>query len=130
MQLCHLGLPVRDIQRSLDFYATNFDFDRATATHYEDGTVIVRDANRFDLALQVELDSSDPGPSTTTQLLGPLHPFLHFGFRPRNPQGVRELLTRMEADGVQITERHDEHGYLAFKCADPDGHRVEVYWEE
>jgi hypothetical protein len=35
----------------------------------------------------------------------------------------------MEADGVTIVERNDEAAYVAFKCLDPDGHRIEVYWE-
>ena len=39
------------------------------------------------------------------------------------------LMERMEADGVTIVERDDEPGYAAFKCLDPDGHRIEVAWE-
>ena len=39
------------------------------------------------------------------------------------------LLERMEADGVIIAERNDDEAYVAFKCLDPDGHRIEVYWE-
>ena len=35
----------------------------------------------------------------------------------------------MEADGVTIAERNDEQAYVAFKCLDPDGHRIEVCWE-
>ena len=46
-----------------------------------------------------------------------------------DPGGVRELLARMEADGVSIVERDDEPGLTSFKCLDPDGWRVEVYWE-
>ncbi|MFY1637875.1 hypothetical protein ACN27F_32145 [Solwaraspora sp. WMMB335] len=42
------------------------------------------------------------------------------------PDAVRALLTRLE---VEIVERYDEPTYCAFKCRDPDGHRVEVYWE-
>jgi hypothetical protein len=35
----------------------------------------------------------------------------------------------MDADGIPIVERDDEAAYTAFKCLDPDGHRIEVYWE-
>jgi catechol 2,3-dioxygenase-like lactoylglutathione lyase family enzyme len=45
------------------------------------------------------------------------------------PADVRALIKRMEADGVTIVERNDEAVYVAFKCLDPDGHRIEVYWE-
>jgi hypothetical protein len=55
--------------------------------------------------------------------------FLHFGFQLPDANAVRELLVRMEVDGVPILERWDESGYVAFKCLDPDGWRVEAYWE-
>jgi catechol 2,3-dioxygenase-like lactoylglutathione lyase family enzyme len=55
--------------------------------------------------------------------------FLHAGFRVATPDEVRALLARMEADGVTIVERDEEPAYAAFKCLDPDGHRIEVYWE-
>jgi catechol 2,3-dioxygenase-like lactoylglutathione lyase family enzyme len=42
---------------------------------------------------------------------------------------VRTLLARLDADGVAVIERDDEDGYTSFKCLDPDGHRIEVYWE-
>jgi catechol 2,3-dioxygenase-like lactoylglutathione lyase family enzyme len=38
-------------------------------------------------------------------------------------------LAQLEADGVTIVERNEEAAYTAFKCLDPDGHRIEVYWE-
>ncbi|GIH76858.1 hypothetical protein Plo01_32870 [Planobispora longispora] len=117
MHLSHLGLPVRDARRSLRFYETYFGFDPATARRYEDGTVIVRNADGFDLALH------------GGQEVGPLPAFLHFGFRMGEPEEVRALLARMRADGVGVGEHYDEPAYVAFKCADPDGHRVETYWE-
>jgi catechol 2,3-dioxygenase-like lactoylglutathione lyase family enzyme len=48
MDLRHLGLPVRDLRRSQQFYSAYFGFDRASAQEYEDGTVIIRDADGFD----------------------------------------------------------------------------------
>jgi catechol 2,3-dioxygenase-like lactoylglutathione lyase family enzyme len=117
MRLNHLGLPVRDESRSRRFYETYFGFDPATAQRYDDGTVIVRDGAGFDLALHV------------TDEVAPPPPFLHFGFRLPRPDGVRELLARLRADGVPVLEEYDEPEYVAFKCADPDGHRVEAYWE-
>jgi catechol 2,3-dioxygenase-like lactoylglutathione lyase family enzyme len=55
--------------------------------------------------------------------------FLHAGFKAAGPADVRTLMDRMEADGITIVERDDEPAYTAFKCLDPDGHRIEVYWE-
>jgi catechol 2,3-dioxygenase-like lactoylglutathione lyase family enzyme len=117
MNLSHLGLPVRDERRSQQFYVAYFGFDPATARQYEDGTVIIRNADGFDLALH-PVEHVEPSPA-----------FLHAGFRAAQPDDVRRLLERMEADGVTIVERDDEAAYTAFKCLDPDGHRVEVYWE-
>jgi hypothetical protein len=39
------------------------------------------------------------------------------------------LETRLSAEGTTIVERDDEPGLVSFKCLDPDGWRVEVYWE-
>jgi catechol 2,3-dioxygenase-like lactoylglutathione lyase family enzyme len=58
VHLRHLGLPVHDHERSLLFYATYFGFDPATAQSYPDGTVIVRDADRFDLALHPSTETA------------------------------------------------------------------------
>jgi hypothetical protein len=51
------------------------------------------------------------------------------GFKAAAPADVRTLLDCMEADGITIMECDNEAGYTGFKCLDPDGHRIEVYWE-
>ena len=117
MHLSHLGLPVRDKRRSQQFYAAYFGFDPATAQEHEDGTVIIRNADGFDLALH-PAEHIEPPPA-----------FLHAGFRAAEPADVRALLAGMKQPGVPIVERNDEAAYTAFKCLDPDGHRIEVYWE-
>ena len=117
VRFLHLGLLVRDQQRSVRFYETYFGFDPAHARRYPDGTVIVRNAEGFDLALH----PGDPPEQ--------LPAFLHFGFQLAGANAVAELLAKMEADGVPILERWNEPGYVAFKCLDPDGWRVEAYWE-
>ncbi|MDG4832881.1 VOC family protein [Solwaraspora sp. WMMD1047] len=117
MRLLHLGLPVLDHERSLRFYATYFGFDPATAQSYPDGTVIVRNADGFDLALH-------PATEPTSAPY-----FLHFGFAVADADTVRTLAARLAADGVPVVERDDEPDLVSIKCLDPDGWRVEVYWE-
>lgn len=117
MHLTHLGLPVRDAARSQRFYATHFDFDPATAQRYPDGTVIIRNGDGFDLALHAAQDIGAP------------QPFLHFGFRLASGADVRAALERMRADEIEIIEHDDDPDMVSFKCLDPDGHRLEVYWE-
>ena len=51
MQFNHFGLPVRDARRSLPFYPEYFGFDPPAAQEHPDGTVIVRNADGFYLAL-------------------------------------------------------------------------------
>jgi catechol 2,3-dioxygenase-like lactoylglutathione lyase family enzyme len=117
MQLRHLGLPVRDRDRSLRFYATYFGFDPAGARSYPDGTTIVRDRDGFDLALHpVAEPAAVPA-------------FLHVGFRMADGDAVRRLRERLESDGVPVVEHDEEPALVSFKCLDPDGWRVEVYWE-
>jgi catechol 2,3-dioxygenase-like lactoylglutathione lyase family enzyme len=118
MHLRHLGLPVRHPDRSLHFYARYFAFDPASARSYADGTTIVRNGDGFDLALHpVAEDPERPE-------------FLHVGFGMADGAAVRALRRRMAADGVPIVEDDDEPGLVSFKCLDPDGWRVEVYWEQ
>lgn len=117
MNVQHLGLPVRDSERSMRFYAEYFGFDPATATQYPDGTTIVRNAEDFDLALHPTTEATPPAG------------FLHFGFRLADREAVLRLQKQMEDDGVPIVERDDEPELVSFKCLDPDGWRVEVYWE-
>ena len=80
MHLSHLGLPVRDERRSQRFYSACFGFDAATAQEYEDGTVIIRNADGFDLALH-PVGHVEPSPA-----------FLHAGFKAAAPAEVRALL--------------------------------------
>jgi hypothetical protein len=68
MRFNHYGLPVGDERRSQEFCSAYVGFDPATAQIYEDGTVIIRDAHGFGLALH---PSGDVGPSPA---------FLHAGF--------------------------------------------------
>jgi catechol 2,3-dioxygenase-like lactoylglutathione lyase family enzyme len=117
MQLSHLGLPVLDEKRSLDFYEAYFGFDRTTARRYPDGTLLVRNADGFELALH-------PGGVPDA-----LPTFLHFGFSLPDGDAVRALLARLNADGVPVVDHEEGTGFVAFKCLDPDGWRVEVYWE-
>src|SRR5215217_3756194 len=86
VHLRHLGLPVRNHERSLRFYATYFEFDPATAQSYPDGTVIVRNTDGFDLALHPAVEAA----ASST--------FLHFGFAMADAKAVRALRTRLERD--------------------------------
>ena len=112
----HLNLVVADVERSQAFYARWFGFDQRPET-VSDGTRFVRDRDGFDLAFHPGAPPSPPAPT------------VHFGFRTRDDDEVRALLAELRAAGVNVTETHDEPGYVSLKCLDPDGYEIEVYWE-
>lgn len=116
LPLAHLNLTVTDLDRSIAFYRRWFGFDRPTTT-YPDGTVFLRNEDRFDLALHA-------GPVPAAPLRS-----MHFGFRSHDAEQVRRLRAELTAAGVALTEQHDEPDYVGFKCLDPDGYEIEVYWE-
>ena len=118
MRLNHLALVVHDQQRSIEFYARYFGFEAATARRYPDGVIIVKDADGFALAF-----GHDEGAQRASG-------FPHFGFAMAAPEGVRDLRGQLIADVVELVDDEDTGSYVGFKCLDPDGHIVEVAWED
>jgi catechol 2,3-dioxygenase-like lactoylglutathione lyase family enzyme len=56
--------------------------------------------------------------------------WFHWGFKAESAAAVRELHDRMEAAGVAIIKALvSEPDLVMFRCADPDGHAIEIYWE-
>jgi catechol-2,3-dioxygenase len=115
MQLNHLNLQVNDITRARHFYEIYFGFAAGEAVWHED-VLFLRNAQGFDLALAPSGDRPAAGG-------------FHFGFHLADRTAVRELRLRLLADSIPVFDEWDEPGYVGFKCADPDGHAVEVYWE-
>jgi catechol 2,3-dioxygenase-like lactoylglutathione lyase family enzyme len=113
----HLALAVSDRERSRRFYETYFGFDAAPAREYDDGVLMLYDADGFALAL---------GP--TAQPIE-LPRFFHFGKGVATPDEVRAFAERLRVDSVPIVEEWDEPDYVSVKCADPDGYVVELSWE-
>jgi catechol 2,3-dioxygenase-like lactoylglutathione lyase family enzyme len=116
LRLGHLNITVSDVGRSTDFYGRWFGFDRVLA-EYPDGTRFVTDRSGFELGLHHE--SRSPAPTTDW----------HFGFLAEDPEVVRDLMRSLNAAGVSVLDPEDEPGYVGFKCDDPDGYVIEVYWE-
>jgi catechol 2,3-dioxygenase-like lactoylglutathione lyase family enzyme len=116
MQLNHLYLRVKDVARSQQFYERYFGMREHA--HRHDGVVFMTDEARFDLVLE-PADAIEAFPA-----------WFHFGFRMPNPAEVERLLAEMKQDGVAIIQALERsEGYLSFRCADPTGYAVEVYWE-
>jgi catechol 2,3-dioxygenase-like lactoylglutathione lyase family enzyme len=113
----HLALAVRDQEKSRRFYQSYFGFDAKPARRYDDGVLMLYNADGFSLAL---------GP-TDEEI--ELPEFLHFGVHMPSPEAVRALRDRLVADGVPIAGEWEEPEYVSVKCRDPDGYVVEAGWE-
>jgi catechol 2,3-dioxygenase-like lactoylglutathione lyase family enzyme len=113
----HLALAVRNRERSRRFYETYLGFGAEPAREYDDGVLMLYDADGFALAL---------GP-TDEPIRTPT--FLHFGKGLPSPDDVRGFRDRLVADGIEIAEWWEEPEYVSVKFRDPDGYVVEVSWE-
>jgi len=118
MDLNHLNLRVRDAAACRDFYVRHFGFAPAFEA---EGGYFVRNAEGFLLAL-VPTDHHRPLPDG-----------FHLGFGLSAPEDVLRLHEDLAWAGVRVTgvedHRPDEH-YVSFRCWDPDGTEVEVFWEQ
>jgi catechol 2,3-dioxygenase-like lactoylglutathione lyase family enzyme len=116
--MSHLGLAVRDEERSRRFYEAYFGFGASPAERMSDGVLMLFDAHGFSLALK-ESEEAIALPS-----------FLHFAFgEASGPEEVRAFRDRLRSDGVPIVEEWEEPDYVSVKCRDPDGYVVELAWE-
>ena len=113
MALNHLHLHVADVAASRAFYETFFGF-REDVWH---GPILfLADETGFALALA-------PGPVER------LPDWWHFGFRLPSPEDVRRLGDTLAAAGHDLDETGDEDDLVWRRVRDPDGYRIEVYWE-
>ncbi len=115
LRLAHLNLTVSDADRSTQFYRRWFGFHQILA-EYDDGTRFISDGSGFELALH-RVDQATPSKEW------------HFGFLASDADVVRELMSAMAAADLDVADPEDMNGYVGFKCEDPDGHIIEVYFE-
>jgi len=108
MRFAHVGISVADQVRSRRFYERYFGFDPDQARIYPVGVA---------LALH-------PGNGA------PDDEFLHFGYSCTDVEQVRALRERLLAAGETLMEDEDTESFVTVKVIDPDGYRVEVFWED
>jgi catechol 2,3-dioxygenase-like lactoylglutathione lyase family enzyme len=114
MDLNHLHLHVRNVDRSKHFYESYFGF-RERVRH---GNILfLRNSSSFDLAL---------APDRTARSFPE---WFHFGFRLTSASAVRTLHGQMGSEGVQVQSIEEYPGYMTYRCTDPDGYRIEIYCE-
>lgn len=116
LTLNHLGLVVRDVERSAAFYREAF----GAVETLRDGDFLLMDVGGCDLAL---LKGEFVLPSGMDEF--------HFGFRMGSRDEVVEWHERLVSKmGLPVAEELDEDGsYASFSVSDPDGYRVQLYFE-
>jgi catechol 2,3-dioxygenase-like lactoylglutathione lyase family enzyme len=117
MDVNHLNLRVRDVAACRDFYEAHFGFRPAFQA---EGGWFLRGDEGFLLALV----PADPH--------HPLPPGFHVGFGLDTPEQVGALHRELVAAGRTTSPLEDHRpgeGYVTFRCWDPDGTEVEVFWE-
>ena len=115
MSLQHLHLHVRDRSRAEQFYASWFGMN---VQRHGGEITFMTDEREFLLAL---MDDASPAPKP---------PWFHFGFRMASAATVLALNARMADAGVSIRKPvYQDDSLVSYRCADPDGYVIEVYWE-
>ena len=115
MDLKHLHLHVSNRPRAEAFYEKWFGMKVGQRL---DGLTFLNDGCGFDLAL---MDDASPAPMPA---------WFHFGFRLASADAVVSLHERMLAAGVRIAKPlAREEDFVSYRCTDPDGYAIEIYWE-
>jgi catechol 2,3-dioxygenase-like lactoylglutathione lyase family enzyme len=113
--LTHVALPVRDLERSIDFYAR---YARMQVVHRREGVVWLSDRTRpFVIVLIAE-----------PQVAHPLRPDAHLGVACESRAEVDRLCALARDERCLQSGPQDYGppvGYWAF-LADPDGHTLEI----
>lgn len=115
MSLQHLHLHVRDRTLAEQYYAAWFGM---TVQRRGSEITFMNDEREFLLAL---MDDASPEP---------MPPWFHFGIRLPTADAVLALSRRMIAAGVGMRKPvYQDESLVSYRCADPDGYVIEVYWE-
>lgn len=115
----HIALRVRDLQRSLDFYARllgmRIDWRPDTENAY-------LTSGSDNLALHQIPAVRDPASDS----LG----LDHFGFIVSKPEHVDQWADRLEAEGVPLTQKAKTHrdGARSIYFRDPDGNLIQILY--
>ena len=116
----HTHLPVSDRRRTIDFYERHFGFRAQCDAPQGDGepATVIRSPDGFQIALENAQGTPD------------IPHWFHLGLLVASADDCRSAHERLRASGVRIeadllaTDR-----LVVFTCTDPDGYRLQVYWD-
>ena len=115
--LTHIAIAVKDLNRTLTFYQKVFDVE---VMYHEENFLQVTTPGSNDIIV-FEKKKAEYGKTGG---------IAHFGLRLRKAKDIDEMAKRIKSAGGIIIDKGEfvpgEH-YIFFK--DPDGHKVEVWYE-
>ena len=119
MGLTHLGLAVRDLERSLRFYEQVFGVQ---VLHRGDKSADINTPGAHDIITLNEEAGDEIG-----RLGGGL---THFGFRLTSPDDIDGAAVAVEAAGGTVEKRGEfVPGEPYLFARDPDGYSIEIWFE-
>lgn len=135
----HVGLTVRDIDRTIAFYSTylgmrlteKFEYEEVRLGHgvaVQAGAFIRCDTTHHELSIFKMRDSVLPADAPDAPRYGfGLH---HLAFELASPDDLKGLYTKMRDDGVEIvnSRKGGPGNQPRFYARDPDGNLLEFYW--
>jgi catechol 2,3-dioxygenase-like lactoylglutathione lyase family enzyme len=115
--LTHVGLAVRDPERSLHFYREVF----GVVEYFRDKTTIqVQGPGPFDV-IAFERRPEEAGRAGGIE---------HFGFRLTDPADIDHAVREVEKAGGRLLRRGEfSPGFPFAYVADPDGYEIEIWFE-
>lgn len=115
MTLNHINLAVKDPEAGKSFYTRWFGFAEVLRTPT---FLKLRDEAGFELSLTAFPDAA-------------VYPScFHFGFRLDSPDRVRTFLNDIKRERIPVhSDIYESEDRVYFTCLDPDGHKIEIYWE-
>ncbi len=124
----HIALPVKDIQRTVDFYSTLFGMQVLYTTQYYGHAFVMMKHGEHRISF-LERPDNIPGPPWVSQ--SGENP-LHIGFVVAGPDQIESTLSECSRLGVKVVigprDRKDVNE-RAIYCLDPNGYQIEVYCE-
>ncbi|WP_125588733.1 VOC family protein [Companilactobacillus jidongensis] len=125
MKIEHVGLFVKDIEKTVKFYETYFDAKSSGKYHNPVSTFSSRFLSFPDGARLEVCNRDDMNPHRTSGF--PLG-YMHIGFSLGSKEAVDALTARIETDGYRHLSgpRTTGDGYYESVVCDPEGNQIEL----
>ncbi len=115
IDLNHIHIAVKDLEKSKEFYSKYLGFRERC---YHGKCLFMTNDQGFDLALDPEYQPE------------PLPSWFHIGVKVESKASIDSFYNKFESASEYVSrpiERYDE--FIFFHAVDPDGYKIECYWE-